>query len=337
MPEGLLERAQREVAAAGSAQALLTACRSAHDGVRHLLETRTGAATVAAAWSTLGRSALASAARILSPAAAGTWYASGSVGRGDALPGSDLDTLFVRADTTPPDAGLGHAMEVHDLLAECGFPADAKGATAARVRFNRSAHEWTAGIDTWTADASADRGVVMMGLLADAVPVTDGPDLRGRLGVAARRHPGALAAMLQDATHARGQVPSRLRVLTTGESGVDVKYAAVDPVVRIARWAALSCGSTALPTSERIRDAAGSRYLDEDDATALEKCYAIGSSIRWRLRATRWTPHGPVDDRTDLSELSPQDRTALRSIGRELNGVRRKLDYLASTSTFSEW
>ncbi|MHC9293131.1 putative nucleotidyltransferase substrate binding domain-containing protein [Mycobacterium sp. LTG2003] len=336
MPEGPLERAQREVAAADDAQALLTACRSAHDTVRELAESRTGAATVAAAWSALGRSALACAGRILS-GAAGTWYASGSIGRGDALPGSDLDTLFVRADTISADAAVSHAIEVHDLLAECGFPADANGATAARARFNRAAHEWNAGIGRWTADAAADRGVVMMGLLADAVPVTDGPDLRGQVGVAARTHPDALTAMLQDATHARGHVPSRLRVLATGDSGVDVKNAAVDPVVRIARWAALSCGSTALPTSERIRYAAGSRYLDDEDATALEHCYTIGSSIRWRLRAARWSPHAPVDDRVELSTLSPQDRTALRSIGRELNGVRRKLDYLASTSTFSEW
>ena len=45
----------------------------------------------------------------------------------------------------------------------------------------------------------------------------------------------------------------------------------------------------------------------------------------------------PLTDRIDLATLSPQDRTALRSIGRELAGVRRKLDYLASTSTFSRW
>lgn len=336
MPDGLLERAQREVAAADNTKALLAACRSAHATVRQLAETRTGAASVAAAWSALGRSALACAGRLVSPTA-GTWYASGSIGRGDALPGADLDTLFVRADTVATDAALRHAIEVHDLLAECGFPADANGATAARGQFNRAAHEWTVGVAKWTTDAAADRGVVMMGLLADAVPVTDGPDLRGQLGVAARAHPDALAAMLQDATHARAQVPSRLRVLTTGDIGVDVKHAAVDPAVRIARWAALSCGSAALPTNTRIRDAAGSRYLDGEDAEALEKCYAIGSSIRWRLRGLRWTPGEPVDERVDLSTLSPQDRTALRSIGRELNGVRRKLDYLASTSTFSEW
>lgn len=111
-------------------------------------------------------------------------------------------------------------------------------------------------------------------------------------------------------------------------------------MVRIARWAALSCGSDALPTADRIAAAAGTRYLDPDDARVLAKCHAIGSSIRWRVRAARWNPTGSddrVDERVEMSDLSPQDRTALRSIGRELTGVRRKLDYLASTSTFSTW
>jgi CBS domain-containing protein len=152
-----------------------------------------------------------------------------------------------------------------------------------------------------------------------------------------------LAAMLQDATYFRAHVPSRLRLLATGDDGVDIKLAAVDPVVRIARWAALSCGSDALSTRDRLRDSAGSAYLDSLDARGLDKCHAIGSSIRWRALAARWDVRATGSrlsqsgDRVDLSLLSPQDRTALRSIGRELNGVRRKLDYLASTSTFSTW
>ncbi|MCC5582594.1 hypothetical protein IMZ11_44115, partial [Microtetraspora sp. AC03309] len=136
--------------------------------------------------------------------------------------------------------------------------------------------------------------------------------------------------MLQDATFARAYIPSRLRTLTSGDGRVDIKHAAVDPVVRIARWAGLSCGSDALATADRLGAAAGTRYLDPDDARALAKCHAIGSSIRWRVRAARWDSAGSdahVDEHIELSDLPPQDRTALRSIGRELTGVRRKLDY----------
>lgn len=336
VPDSPLERARRRIVFAEDATALVTAAREAHEAVREAIDTRSGAATVALGWSALSLAALTAAARLISPDA-GSWYASGSVGRGDALPGSDLETLFVRAEDTAPDAALAHAAQVHDLLGACGFRGDDNGATAARVRFNRSANEWATGVNRWAADPATDRGVVMIGLLADAVPLTGGPDLRGQAGIAARAHPAALAAMLQDSTYVRAHVPSRLRLLTVGDGGVDIKHAAVDPVVRIARWAALSCGSAALLTSARVSSAAGTRYLDEEDAQVLQRCHAIGSSIRWRVRAARWEATGPLTDRVELSTLSPQDRTALRSISRELNAVRRKLDYLASTSTFSQW
>jgi CBS domain-containing protein len=342
MSDDPLESARCRMTAAVSEHDLITGAAEAHDAVAELIATRSGAATVAQSWSALVRSALTGAERLVGTDG-GFWYASGSVGRGDALPGSDLETLFVRADDRTPQAALAHAAQVHELLGACGFRGDDKGAIAARARFNRPAREWADEIGRWAVDPAADRGVVMMGLLADARPVTAGPDLRGQAGTAARAHPSALAAMLQDATYFRAHVPSRLRLLATGDDGVDIKLAAVDPVVRIARWAALSCGSDALSTRDRLRDSAGSAYLDSLDARGLDKCHAIGSSIRWRALAARWDVRATGSrlsqsgDRVDLSLLSPQDRTALRSIGRELNGVRRKLDYLASTSTFSTW
>lgn len=337
-----LDDARRRIASADNEHDLVTASAEAHGAVRTVIDARAGAASVATAWSSVARAAVMTAARLIAPGA-GDWYASGSVGRGDALPGSDLETLVVRSPDVTPDSALAQAAHVHDLLACCGFRADDNGAVASRIRFNRTAQDWAIGIGRWAADPSVDSGVVMIGLLADAVGLAGGPDLREQAGIAARAQPAALAAMLQDSTFARAYVPSRLRVLASGDSGVDIKHAAVDPAVRIARWAALSCGSDALLTTERIGAAAGTRYLDPDDARLLAKCHTIGSSIRWRVRATRWDPNRlggegvDFSERVELSELSPQDRTALRSIGRELSGVRRKLDYLASTSTFSTW
>lgn len=334
-----LDDAARRIASAADESDLVTAAAAARDAVTKVIDTRVGAASVAESWSAVARAALSTAARLVAPGS--HWYASGSVGRGDALPGSDLETLAIRDPDVTAESALAQAAHVHDLLASCGFPADDNGAVASRVRFNRTAQDWAVGIGRWAGDPTADRGVVMIGLLADAVGVgstrDNNTDLREQAGIAARAQPAALAAMLQDATYARAHIPSRLRALTSGDARVDIKHAAVDPVVRIARWAALSCGSDALLTAERIAAAAGTRYLDPDDARVLAKCHAIGSSIRWRVRATRWDSELDVDECIELSKLSPQDRTALRSIGRELTGVRRKLDYLASISTFSTW
>ena len=326
---------QRHIDAATSVAGLRDATAELPAAACELVGAR--AATVAQVWSALLRAALRTAVRVTGPAA-GTWYASGSVGRGEALPGSDLDTLFVRDEDTPVDAALHHALEVHDLLSACGIPGDEKGVTAARARFNRSASQWEDGIARWAGDAAADRGVVMIGLLADAFPLTDGPDLAARARTAVGDHPDALAAMLQDATYLRAHVPSRLRVLATRDTAVDLKAATIDPVVRIARWAALCCGSSERGTPDRIHDAAGGRFLDDEDAAVLTRCHAIGSSIRWRTRADQITSSGgEITDHVAMSAFSPQDRTALRSIGRDVSGLQRKLDYLASTSTFSPW
>ncbi len=37
-----------------------------------------------------------------------------------------------------------------------------------------------------------------------------------------------------------------------------------------------------------------------------------------------------VDDVVSMSDLAPQERATLRSIAREVNGVRRKLEFLSS-------
>ena len=335
MPDGPLRQVLAAITAAGDGAALRAAAEDGHRGVTGEIARRTSSAELAASWSELCATAVAAAVRCVGDD--GQWYLSGSVARGEALPGADLETLVVRGPQRPAADALAGASAVHELLSRCGFPEDTHGAFAARARFNRTGAQWAAGITGWAGAPAADRGVVMTGLLSDAVPVAGGPDLRGQTGIAARAHPAALAAMLQDATHARAQVPSRLRVLG-GDAPVDVKRAVIDPVVRIARWAALSCGSDAVRTTDRLAAAAGTRYLDAADAQTLDRCYRIGTAIRWRIAAAAFAPARPGSAApVTMSDLPPRDRAALRGIGAELTGITRKLRYLASTSAFSPW
>jgi len=328
-----LSAAAAGIAVASDADQLVAACVRAHSVAGAI--TGVQVSGLARDWSALCRTAVgAAAARLGGP---DRWLVSGSVGRGEALPGADLETLVVSADGSDPADALARASAVHQLLSRCGFAADPHGAFAARARFNRSLADWTVGIDRWTSEPEVDRGVVMAGLLADAVAVTGGPDLvaggpelRCRTGTAMRAHPRSLAAMLQDACYERAAVPSRLRIFG-GAATVDVKRAAVDPVVRIARWAAVSVGSHELTTPDRLAAAAGSRYLDATDAATLSRCYTIASSIRRRTRDLG------DDDVVEMAALAPRDRTALRGIGREVTRIARTLNYLASTSAFSPW
>ncbi|HEY5855498.1 MAG TPA: putative nucleotidyltransferase substrate binding domain-containing protein [Aldersonia sp.] len=329
------------IAALGGAEdddELCAAFGTGRDAVIAALSAHLPALTLAHGWTDVVRTAVTSAARIVA-GRAGTppgwhWHVSGSTGRGEALPGSDLDSLLVLDDGADPALVRLAAAEVHVLLERCGLPADDNGALASRARFCRTSKEWLAAIDGWSTNPRVDRGVVMLGLISDAEGLDGpGPDgLRAELVDRLRAHPQAMTLVLQDATIERASVPSRLRIFASGEDVVDLKAALLEPIVKIARWTALRSRSTATSTTARLVDATADPDpdLSGDDAQMLLECFAILTRLRWRTRAKAWLDGSPVTDRVALSQLSPQDRATLRSVAREVAGVRRKLGYLAA-------
>lgn len=312
----------------------------AREAVAAELAAHTPTLALAAAWSEVLRQSVATAARLIAgdKPLGWTWFVSGSVARGEAIPGSDVETL-IALDDDVDDAGknevLALAADVHALLERCDLRPDTNGVLASRARFCRRRANWNQSIERWCDQPAEDRGVVMTGLLADTTGVLDRVDeLRLHTVDAARQHPQARHAMLQDATSVRASIPSRLRVFATHDDTVDLKLAAFDPIVKIARWGALSAGSTAISTLQRLNDAATANVLDADDASILRDCYVSLSRIRWRVRAGAWMKGEPVTERVSLSALAPAERAALRTVAREVSGIRRKLTYLASTSSF---
>lgn len=288
---------------------------------------------LAAAWSEAMRTTVATVARLVgrAEAPAWTWFVSGAVGRGEAVPGSRLETLVSLSDDVD-DAGKARALvlaaDVHAVLERCGLPLDGHGVLASRSRFCRRDVSWEDGIERWAADPAADRGVVIIGLLADAWSVTEaarGERLRPLVIAAARRHAAARTAMLRDAASVRAGIPSRLRILATQDDRVDLEAAVIDPIVKIARWGALSAGSHALSTTDRLNHAAAGSVIDTDDASTLCDCYGALSRIRWSRRTAPWLAGGPVDDTVSMSGLAPQERATIRTVAREVGAVRRKL------------
>jgi CBS domain-containing protein len=306
------------------------------------LRAHTPAPAMAAAWSEVLRHAVATAVRLTQGPSDWTWFVSGSVARGEAAPGSDVETMAAIGDSADADGKtelLARAADVHALLEGCGIRGDANGVLASRPRFCRRLSSWADGIERWTVDPREDRGVVMTGLLADSTGVWSSAEvphdaLRAQTVTAVGRSYPARQAMLQDATAVRASFPSRLRVFATHADAVDLKLAAVDPVVKIARWAALSAGSDALSTLGRLDDAAAAKVLDADDVSSLRDCFGWLLRFRWRTRAGAFLEGRRVSDVVSLSETPPQERAMLRSVAREVSGISRKLTYLASTSTF---
>ena len=333
-----------DIDAADDEHLLRTGFDRAREAVRAELAAHTPALTLAAAWSEVLLHGVAAGVRLIGgpDEAPWTWFVSGSVARGEAAPGSDVETLVALEDTVD-DAEkvelMARAAEVHALLERCGVRGDSNGVLASRPRFCRRRASWSEGIERWSADPKEDRGVVMTGLLADSTGLVARPDmaedvLRAATGAAVLRSYPIRQAMCQDATTVRAHFPSRLCMFTAHADTVDLKLAAIDPVVKIARWAALSAGSEALSTLDRLDAAAAARILDPDDVSSLRECFGWLVRFRWRTRAGAWLRGSRVDDVVSLSETAPQERAILRSVAREVAGISRKLTYLASTSTF---
>ena len=333
--------AVRAIDDAGDETSLRTAFGNAVAAVAAGVGAHAPASALAATWSEVLSRGTAAGVRLAGPAA-WTWYVSGSVARGEAALGSDVETLVVLADTVSDEAKvelLSRAADVHALLERCGIPGDANGVLASRPRFCRRAASWTEGIHRWARDPREDRGAVMTGLLADCTGLSAAAEspvalLQNEIAAAVTGNAPIRRALLQDATAVRASIPSRLRLLARASDDVDVKLAALDPVVKIARWAALSAGSTALSTERRLDDAAAAAVLDADDAATLQNCFASLLRLRWRLRPAAFLAGEAVDDVVSLAGMAPQDRAMLRGVAREVSGIARKLTYLASTGAF---
>ncbi|MDT5091473.1 MAG: hypothetical protein QOH60_836 [Mycobacterium sp.] len=318
------------------------ALRSAVQGAAAAVATgsRANPIELASRWADALRHAVSAAVRLVPGTAelSWAWYVSGSVARGEAAPGSDLETMLVIGDDVDEDGKAGmlaRAADVHAVLDRCGIGGDANGVLASRPRFCRRMRSWTEGITLWADDPRADRGVVMIGLMSDSTrlagPLDVADDALRTLTVEAVGNSHlARQALLQDATALRAHFPSRLRIFAGQSDAVDLKRAAVDPAVKIARWAGLAAGSSSTSTLRRIDDAAGAGTLEPDDAASLRECFEWLEGFRWRTRAGFLADGRAPSDVVSLSELAPHDRAALRSIAREIAGISRKLRYLSS-------
>lgn len=273
----------------------------------------------------------------LDPQVAAAVWVTGSVGRGEAVPGSDLESLAVVVDG-PGALAVRRAVATTDLSAPPWFAATST-ASAADPRLVRTRDEWSATADGWAGTPARDLGVVHLGLLADARPLTDthgDADLLPRLAAdAVRSHPTVLADILADALSARALVPSGLRHTFRGDPVVDLKAAVLTPVVKIARWAALRAGSTATGTDDRLEQAADPGVLSADRWESLRAAARMAARLRWDVRL-RADPDGPGSDRIPLSDLTAAERAGLRSAAREIAGVQRTLDYLRSAGQFRQ-
>lgn len=267
-----------------------------------------------------------------------TWLSLGSNGRREAILSSDIDSAAAFDDgVTGPEIDAYRAVfaEVAQVLAECRLLADEHGATAQRPGFSRTNASWRAAAQEWLRAPEKNQGAVMTSLLVDGRPIHGDPGLPAATAVFSdlRSHPGTLRLLLQESLSHR----ARLRALFSWPETFDLKTNALLPIVNIARWAALSVGSAALPTVDRLKTAGGSTMLPTGQAETLIEIFEVLQRLRLRHQITQARAGERPSDVLARERMSPIDRSVVTQAVREIAAVQKRMDRVATYESPRAW
>lgn len=271
-----------------------------------------------------------------------TWLALGSNGRREAVLSSDVDSAVAFVDGVPPDEITRYRAvfaEVDEMLVGAGLMSDDHGASARRTLFARTNADWRAQAKRWLAAPTDGNGAMMTSLLVDGRPVhgdTGLPEV-AKVFSDLRRHPGTMRLLLQESLSSRARLHSMREVLSRRNDTFDVKNHALVPVVNIGRWAALSVGSAALPTTERLRIAAGSAMLPRSQASTLIEVFETLQRLRLRYQLLQLREGIRPSDVLVLDRLSAIDRTVIAQAVREVSGIQRRMANVSNYVPADDW
>ena len=271
-----------------------------------------------------------------------TWLSLGSNGRREAVPSSDVDSAVAFSDSVPL-TGIapyrGAFDEVHAVLASAGLSRDSHGATAAHPMFARTNAQWRLAGRAWMSAPQRDKGAILASLLVDGRPIYGDPGLPAVSQVFSdlRQHKGTMRLLLAESLSRRAKFQSMLDMVIRRPETFDIKAYAILPIVNLARWAALSVGSAALPTTDRLRAAAGSAMLPDDRADLLIEAFEVLQRLRLRYQLLQVQRGEPPTDLLTLDRLSPIDRSIVTQAVREIAAVQRRMDNLAHYLPIGAW
>jgi CBS domain-containing protein len=152
-----------------------------------------------------------------------------------------------------------------------------------------------------------------------------------------REHPGTMRLLLQESLARRAKLRSAWGIFARRPDTFDIKEYALLPVVNIARWAALSVGSAVLPTTDRLRAAAGSAMLPDEAASTLIEVFEALQRLRLRYQLKQHQAGDRPTDVITLKLLSPIDRSVVAQAVREISTVQRRMDNVAHFVAIEEW
>ena len=271
-----------------------------------------------------------------------TWLSLGSNGRHEAVPSSDIDCAVAFDDSVSADLADAYRAvfaEVNDLLDGAGLRRDRHGTNPENPRFSRTNQDWRAAALDWMKAPEKDNGAIMTSLMVDGRPIHGDPGLSAvnRVFGDLRGHPGTNRLLLREMLSRRAHLHPLRDALRLRSGPFDIKGHAVLPIVNIGRWAALNAGSTALPTVDRLRSAAGSEMVPADRADTLIEAFRALQRLRLQHQLRQLREGTEPSDQLTLDALTTIDRSVLAQAVREVAAAQRRMDRIAQYVPVDEW
>jgi CBS domain-containing protein len=279
-----------------------------------------------------------------SPPVPYTWLATGSYGRFEAFPSSDVDSALA---WDGPDQDLELRRWMHVLakrvladLSACGFEADTKGAVASNPLFARSIEAWEEAAHGWVEDPDRDRGLILLCVVVESDPVWGATTAAERISNAFARSPkrNLLLRRLAQAALAT-RPPSGFRhhrVLFRGEErkALDIKRGGLMPIEELARWSGLAAGVGAATTRARIEASDVSGTLSSEHAAILRDAFELVCELRMEHQVDQLRRGEAPDNLIHPAGLTPLTRTALKEAFRAVARVQRAV---GQRFEFADW
>jgi CBS domain-containing protein len=268
------------------------------------------------------------------PHAAYTWLATGSYGRREPFPSSDVDSALAWEgpgdDAELRDGLVAVARRVVGGLEAAGLHSDPQGAVVGKPLFTRSIDDWERAIAAWSRDPDEGRGLMIMSVVIESAAVWGSTALAQRISEAATRAPGrdVLLTRLRAAALAERPPTGFLRnfvLHSTGErKGVlDIKRGGLLPIESLSRWSGLAAGVGAASTSERLRASEAAGILDAADIAILRDAFELMTELRMEHQVEQLRAGRAPDNLIAPKDLPPVTRTALKEAFRSVARVQR--------------
>jgi CBS domain-containing protein len=267
------------------------------------------------------------------------WLTLGSAARREQTLATDQDNgLAYESDDPEADAYFGaFAERMNTWLARCGYSECRAGVMARNPGWRLSRAAWIDLYQSWLRIPTIRNAqLAMIGF--DLRPGVGTLHVETDLEAIVRALPGQHEFLDALARAAVVDQPPLgfLRGLVVERSGehagtLDIKMGGVVPIVNLARLHALSVGSAAQRTTDRLRAAAAHGRLTAETAEELEEAFVIVSRIRLEHQAAQVERGAAPDNNVDPADLPPLERRQLKEAFRAIARAQKAVDSRTAT------